>query len=46
MSEMNIWGDYETLNSGEAYIDSLRGRELDVYLFGELVEEPPCDCSI
>ncbi len=26
--------------SGEAYIDSLRGRSLDVYLFGEKVEEP------
>ncbi|MGB5166765.1 MAG: 4-hydroxyphenylacetate 3-hydroxylase N-terminal domain-containing protein [Woeseiaceae bacterium] len=26
--------------SGEAYIDSLRGRSLDVYLFGEKVDEP------
>ena len=29
-----------TIDSGAAYIDSLRGRNLKVYLFGELVEEP------
>ncbi|MDZ4850344.1 MAG: 4-hydroxyphenylacetate 3-hydroxylase N-terminal domain-containing protein [Pirellulaceae bacterium] len=28
------------LKSGQEYIDSLRGRRLRVYLFGELVEEP------
>lgn len=28
------------INTGEQYIDSLRDRNLKVYLFGELVEEP------
>ncbi len=28
------------INSGEDYIDSLRGRGLEVWLFGERVEEP------
>ena len=28
------------ISSGEEYIDSLRGRRLKVYLFGELVDEP------
>lgn len=28
------------LTSGADYIDSLRGRNLDVYLFGERIEEP------
>jgi 4-hydroxybutyryl-CoA dehydratase/vinylacetyl-CoA-Delta-isomerase len=28
------------INSGSDYIDSLRGRNLKVYLFGELVKEP------
>lgn len=28
------------ITSGEAYIDSLRGRNLKVYLFGELVADP------
>ena len=26
--------------TGEDYLDSLRGRNLTVYLFGELIEEP------
>jgi len=34
------WGDYETIRSGAEYIDSLRGRNMDVYLFGERLEEP------
>jgi 4-hydroxybutyryl-CoA dehydratase/vinylacetyl-CoA-Delta-isomerase len=29
-----------TIATGEEYIDSLRGRSLTVYLFGELVDEP------
>jgi len=29
-----------TIRSGEEYIDSLRGRSMTVYLFGELVDEP------
>ena len=34
-------GDTPTrLESGDDYIESLRGRNLRVYLFGELVEEP------
>ncbi|MFL2547512.1 MAG: 4-hydroxyphenylacetate 3-hydroxylase family protein [Candidatus Rariloculaceae bacterium] len=28
------------ISSGQEYIDSLRGRNLKVYLFGELVDEP------
>ncbi len=28
------------ISTGDEYIDSLRGRSLKVYLFGELVEEP------
>src|SRR5215213_10082188 len=30
----------KTIKSSEDYINSLRGRKLKVYLFGELVEEP------
>ena len=30
----------KTIRSGEDYIESLRGRDLKVYLFGELVKEP------
>jgi len=30
----------ETIRTGEQYVDSLRGRNLKVYLFGELVDEP------
>ena len=30
----------ENILSGQDYIESLRGRNLDVYLFGERVEEP------
>jgi len=32
--------DIEQIRTGEEYIDSLRGRNLKVYLFGELVDEP------
>ena len=32
--------DYAPIRTGEEYIDSLRGRNLKVYLFGELVAEP------
>ena len=31
---------YKTIRTGEDYIQSLRGRNLKVYLFGELVQEP------
>jgi 4-hydroxybutyryl-CoA dehydratase/vinylacetyl-CoA-Delta-isomerase len=31
---------FTAISSGEEYIESLRGRSLDVYLFGERVEEP------
>jgi 4-hydroxybutyryl-CoA dehydratase/vinylacetyl-CoA-Delta-isomerase len=30
----------EMIRTGEEYLESLRGRKLDVYLFGEKVEEP------
>jgi 4-hydroxybutyryl-CoA dehydratase/vinylacetyl-CoA-Delta-isomerase len=32
--------DIQMIRSGEEYIDSLRGRNLEVYLFGERVDEP------
>lgn len=35
-----IASDLQPITTGEQYIDSLRGRDLRVYLFGELVEEP------
>jgi len=31
---------YKTIRSGDEYIESLRGRDLKIYLFGELVKEP------
>ncbi len=33
-------GHQHPIESGEDYIDSLRGRDVRVYLFGELVDEP------
>lgn len=30
----------KTIRTGDEYIESLRGRKIKVYLFGELVEEP------
>ena len=30
----------KTIRSGDDYIESLRGRDLKIYLFGELVKEP------
>ena len=30
----------KTIRSGDDYIESLRNRNLKVYLFGELVKEP------
>ena len=34
------WARIPTIRTGEDYVDSLRGRGLTVYLFGELVDEP------
>jgi 4-hydroxybutyryl-CoA dehydratase/vinylacetyl-CoA-Delta-isomerase len=34
------WGAYETISGPEDYVESLRGRGLRVYLFGEMVDEP------
>ncbi|MBT3788494.1 MAG: 4-hydroxybutyryl-CoA dehydratase [Alphaproteobacteria bacterium] len=34
------WGDYDTISGGDDYIDSLRGRPMKVWLFGECLEEP------
>jgi 4-hydroxybutyryl-CoA dehydratase/vinylacetyl-CoA-Delta-isomerase len=31
---------FKTIRTGEDYIQSLRGRDLKIYLFGELVKEP------
>jgi 4-hydroxybutyryl-CoA dehydratase/vinylacetyl-CoA-Delta-isomerase len=30
----------KTIRSGDEYIESLRGRDLTIYLFGELIKEP------
>ena len=30
----------KTIRTGDEYIESLRGRDLTIYLFGELVKEP------
>ncbi len=32
--------DIKPIRTGAEYIESLRGRKLKVYLFGELVDEP------
>ena len=32
--------DIKPIRTGQQYIDSLRGRNLTIYLFGELVDEP------
>jgi 4-hydroxybutyryl-CoA dehydratase/vinylacetyl-CoA-Delta-isomerase len=32
--------DVKPIRTGQQYIDSLRGRNLTIYLFGELVDEP------
>jgi 4-hydroxybutyryl-CoA dehydratase/vinylacetyl-CoA-Delta-isomerase len=34
------WSRFSPIVTGDEYIDSLRGRNLEVYLFGELIEEP------
>jgi len=34
------WARFQPILTGEDYLDSLRGREIDLYLFGELVENP------
>ncbi len=36
----DIWGAYETITTSEDYLNSLRGRDMKIYLFGELVDEP------
>jgi 4-hydroxybutyryl-CoA dehydratase/vinylacetyl-CoA-Delta-isomerase len=34
------WARFQPIDSGDAYVDSLRGRDVTVYLFGERVAEP------
>ena len=34
------WDGIPVIRTGEDYVQSLRGRDLDVYLFGERLEEP------
>lgn len=34
------WHQGDPIRSGDDYVASLRGRDLEVYLFGELVDEP------
>lgn len=34
------WARFKPILNGDDYINSLRGRDLEVYLFGERVEEP------
>jgi 4-hydroxybutyryl-CoA dehydratase/vinylacetyl-CoA-Delta-isomerase len=35
-----LWGRFETIRTADDYVESLRGRNLRVYLMGDLVEEP------
>jgi len=35
-----IWGSYETITTAKDYINSLRGRNMRVFLFGEQIDEP------
>lgn len=34
------WSRFKPIVTGDDYVESLRGRDVDVYLFGERVEEP------
>lgn len=34
------WSRFSPIVTGEEYIESLRGRDLELYLFGERIEEP------
>src|SRR5690606_40095177 len=34
------WARFKPIRTGDDYVESLRGRGLTVYLFGELVPEP------
>jgi hypothetical protein len=34
------WSRLKPIVTGEDYLDSLRGRDVTVYLFGEKIEEP------
>lgn len=34
------WDGIPVITTGDDYVDSLRGRNLDVYLFGERIDEP------
>ncbi len=34
------WSRFSPIVSGDDYLDSLRGRNLEVYLFGERIDEP------
>ena len=39
-SAQQRWDRFSPINTGEEYIESLRGRGLTVYLMGERVDEP------
>lgn len=36
----DVWSQYTPIVTGEDYVNSLRGRNLTVYLFGEEIQEP------
>ena len=38
--QSDMWGDYAPIETADGYIESLRGRGLKVYAFGELLDEP------
>ena len=40
LSAEQQWEQFAVLKTADDYIDSLRGRNLDVYLLGERIEEP------
>lgn len=34
------WSRFSPIRNGDDYVESLRGRNIDVYLFGELIDNP------
>lgn len=38
--QSELWGHYDTIRTGDDYIETLRGRGLNVFLMGEKIAEP------
>ena len=39
-SAEELWADFRPIRTGDDYLDSLRGRAIRCFLFGELVQDP------